>query len=171
MNDTAALVQVFCSNTYTVADMRRRLGLLRECVNRSLFSDQTIDPVVTFTATLAAHGREEDVVAVTAWGDQVMSRLTVATMQQQMAALQAAVDALPVMTLYIPVSFPESELALIAAWCREAIAPDLLFAVRIDPKVAGGCAFVWNNNYYDFSFTALSKKQPHIITRKLNAYV
>jgi hypothetical protein len=171
MIDTTALIQNLCKNTFTVGDMRRRLGLLQESVEFALFDNKTTDTAAAIKATIAKRGTDEDVVAVTAWGDGVFAVFTSSNIRKYILALQEAVDMLPVMTMYIPVAFPETELADMAIWCREQCAPQLLFDVRIDPQVAGGCAFVWNDTYHDFSFLAQSKKYPRLITEQLNTYV
>jgi len=170
MSDTTTLVQELCANTYTVGDMRRRLGLLQEGAELALFNDETTDPVTAIKAAIKERGTEDDVAAVTTWGTEMFSQFTAATIREHISTLQKAVDALPIMTLYIPVAFPESELATMSAWGREECAPQLLFDVRVDPQVAGGCAFVWNDTYHDFSFKAQSKKYPGVITQHLNAY-
>jgi hypothetical protein len=171
MIDTTAIIQALCANTFTEGDMRRRLGLLQESVELALFNDQTTDSVAAIKAAIAKRGTDDDVLAVTAWGDEAFSVFTSSNIRKYISALQKAVEVLPVMTLYIPVAFPETELADMATWCREQFAPQLLFNVRIDPKVAGGCAFVWNDTYHDFSFAAQSKKYPGVITEQLNTYV
>jgi hypothetical protein len=171
MIDTAPVVQILTANTFTVGDMRRRLGLLQECVELALFTDETTDAVTAIKAAILERGREDDVAAVTAWDEALFSLFTATNIAEHMSALHEAVDALPELTLYIPVSFPEKELADIAVWCREECAPLLLLDVHIDPKVVGGCAFVWNDAYHDFSFQAQVKKYPGVITQQLNTYV
>lgn len=171
MSDTTTVLESLCTNTYTVADMRRRLGLLQESAELALFNDETTDVVVAIKAAIAKRGRESDVAAVADWDDAVFSQFTTNNIREHIAALQQAVDALPIMTLYIPVAFPSEELAAMADWCRQECAPQLLFDVQIDPAMAGGCAFVWNDTYHDFSFKAQSKKQPGVITEHLNTYV
>jgi F0F1-type ATP synthase delta subunit len=91
--------------------------------------------------------------------------------KSELNELHQAVDALPVMTLYIPVAFPEVELAGIAQWARQECAPLLLLDIHIDSQVVGGCAFVWNDRYHDFSFKTQVKKYPGVITQQLSTYV
>jgi len=170
MSDQVTLLQTLCATTYTVADMRRRLGLLQEGAEVALFNNQTTDTVAAMKSAITDRGSERDVVVMMDWEDAVFAQFTAGNIRERTTALQQAVDALPVMTLYIPVLFPESELAAMAAWCREACAPQLLFDVRVDPQVAGGCAFVWNDNYHDFSFRAQSKNHPGVITKQLQTY-
>ena len=171
MSDTTSLIDTLCVNTFTVGDMRRRLGLLQESVELALFTNETGDTTAAIKAAVEERGKEDDVTAIIAWGDEVFSHFGASNMREQISALQKSIDALPVMTLYIPITFPESELATMAVWCREQFAPQLLFDVQIDPQVVGGCAFVWNDTYHDFSFRAQSKKIPGVITEHLNTYV
>jgi len=170
MSDQAPLLETLCATTYTVADMRRRLGLLQEGVEVALFNNQTTDTVAAIKAAVSERGKESDVAAMMEWTDDVFAQFTASNIRERITALQQAVDALPVMTLYIPVAFPVADLAAMATWCREECAPQLLFDVRIDPRMAGGCAFVWNDTYHDFSFRAQSKNHPGVITKQLQTY-
>jgi len=170
MSDQVTLLQAICATTYTVADMRRRLGLLQEGAEVALFNNQTTDVAAAIKTAITNRGKESDVVVMMEWEDAMFAQFTASNIRKRITALQQAVDALPIMTLYIPVAFPKKDLAAMAMWCREECAPQLLFDVRIDPKVAGGCAFVWNGTYHDFSFTAQSKKYPGIITEQLHTY-
>jgi len=170
MNDQVTLLQTLCATTYTVADMRRRLGLLQEAAEVAIFNDQTTDTVDAIKAAITDRGNEPDVVVMMDWDDATFAQFTAGTIRERIVVLQQAVDALPIMTLYIPVAFPAKDLAAMATWCREACAPQLLFDVRINPRMAGGCAFVWNDTYHDFSFVAQSKKHPGVITKQLQTY-
>jgi hypothetical protein len=147
------------------------LGLLQEGAEVALFNNQTTDPVVAIKAAISERGNERDVAAMMEWSDDMFIQFTASNIRERILSLQQAVDALPIMTLYIPVTFPETDLVAMATWCRQACAPQLLFDVRIDPRMAGGCAFVWNDTYHDFSFRAQSKKYPGIITKHLQTYV
>jgi len=170
MSDQALLLETLCATTYTVADMRRRLGLLQEGAEVALFNNQTTDTVAAIKAAVSERGKEGDVAAMVEWTDDVFAQFTASNIRERITALQQAVAALPIMTLYIPVAFPAKDLAAMATWCREACAPQLLFDVRINPRMAGGCAFVWNDTYHDFSFVAQSKKHPGVITKQLQTY-
>ena len=170
MSDQVTLLQTLCATTYTVADMRRRLGLLQEGAEVALFNNQTTDTVAAMKSAITDRGKEGDVAIMMEWSAAMFAQFTASNIRERTTALQQAVDALPVMTLYIPVAFPATDLASMAAWCRAECAPQLLFDVRIDPVVAGGCAFVWNDNYHDFSYKAQSKKHPGVITKQLQTY-
>jgi hypothetical protein len=151
--------------------MRRRLSLLRECAEVALFTDQSVDTAKAFQVALSNRAQKEDVVAMETWAMEFVTSCTVNTLHTQLSVLQDAVDTLPVLTLYVPVLLPEVELATMAKWCREEVVQNVLFAIHVDAKVVGGCAFVWNDAYHDFSFTARSKKHPDLITQKLHSYV
>ena len=150
--------------------MRRRLGLLQEGAEVALFNNQTTDTVAAIKAAITSRGNESDVATMMEWEDVMFAQFTASNIRERITALQQAVDALPVMTLYIPVAFPAKDLASMATWCRAECAPQLLFDIRIDPKMAGGCAFVWNDTYHDFSFRAQSKQHPGVITKHLHTY-
>lgn len=169
-SDTQHILASMCSNTFTVTDMHRRLGLLRECVEVALFHESEIPFNEVVITKLQQRGSTGDVAAVTAWADAVFSAFTASTSATKMTALQAAIDELPVLALYIPVVFPDEELALIGQWCRIQCDPSVLLDIHIDPGVVGGCAFVWNDTYHDFSFRRKLAAHPNLITTELSTY-
>lgn len=171
MSEMSPVLQALCDHTFTVQAMRRRIGLLHECVELVLFNNEVADKAAAIKSAIEQRAEDSDVSALMSLGDGVFSNLTTTTFQKEISALHATVDTLPVMVLYVAVVLPEVELADMAHWCRRECAPALLFDIQIDPQVVGGCAFVWNDTYHDFSFRSQNLKHPGLITKRLNTYV
>ena len=164
------ILSVIQENTFTVADMQRRLGLLRQCIETSLFTESDIPFLEVCTNNLLQEKNTEDAQAVIAWGETVLTSFTHDTVGTKMSAIQTAIDDLPVLTLYIPTEFPSEEIRTIGQWCRAQCDASLLMNVHIDPDVVGGCAFVWNDAYHEFSFRTRIKEHVGIITTTLSDY-
>jgi len=168
--DTSALLKKMLENTYTQADMYRRLSVLRQCVEYAVFTDTGMSYEEECTLFLSKIDNQEDAVAVQAWGDDVFRVFTKMNISKTMKDLQEAVDALPLLKLYVPVEFPEDEVGKTAKMCREKLREGMLLDMHVDPQVAGGCAFVWDDTHHDFSFHSRMKAVPGAITSELQKY-
>ncbi len=168
-HDYLSVVALLSRNTFTVADMERRVALVRECIETVVYSDQSPFSTAALMTCLTKQGTMSDVVAITAWGD-ALSPFYVPGAAAQFAELQSVIATLPVLTLYVPVLLPESEQALLGEHCRTMCDPTILLDIQIDPQAVGGCSFVWKDTLYDFSFRAQLAKQPGVITALLSAY-
>lgn len=169
-NDTQALVTQMSLNTFTVADMNRRVGLLRECFEVALFHVSELSTAQVCTQHLANHFEQNDVAAITQWLDLAISKFTRVNLASHIKAIQSAVDEMPVLTLYIPVPFPEQEVTVIGTWCRAQCHESVLLDVHVDTNVTGGCSFVWQDTVHNFTFQSRVKDHPGLITRLLSSY-
>lgn len=159
-------------NTFTIDAVHRRVGILRHCLETALYQDTRDSAYTRYEACLSStqNATEVDIDAVRAWGEEVFRQFTANTLRTKMRTLHQEIEALPVLPLYIPVPFPEAEIAQLGVWCRKHCHEQLLFDIHIEPRVAGGCAFVWNDVYHDFSFRSRAKAYPGIITDLLSHY-
>jgi F0F1-type ATP synthase delta subunit len=122
------------------------------------------------TENISKEGDEDDVQAVLAWGEPVLAAFTREDVHKKMIDLHAAIEDLPLLTLYIPMEFSSAEMTTIGQWCRTQCDQSILLDVHIDAHVVGGCAFVWNDTYHEFSFRSRIKEQAGVITNTLSSY-
>jgi len=54
-------------------------------------------------------------------------------------------------TIYVATILPPIEVEKLGKWARANIAPSIFIDLEVDGSVVGGCAFVWNGVYHDFS--------------------
>lgn len=169
-SDTSTLVAHISSNTFTVVDVQRRVGLLRECLETTLFHESETSIIDALTTCLRERGSQSDASAVIAWGEPFLLSFTQKNIAEQIVLLHLAIDALPILTLYIPTEFGEEELTMLGQWCRSECDASLLLDIHIDPNVAGGCSFVWQDRVHDFSFHNKLAQHKGLITSMLSEY-
>lgn len=170
INDTSALLQKMLENTYAQADIYRRLSVLRQCVEYAVFTETDMSYEEECTLFLSKLENRADAIAVQSWGDDVFRAFTQKNIGKLMHELHEKVDTLPLLKLYVAVKLPEEEVAKIAKWCRKEVRQGMLLDMQVDPQVAGGCAFVWDDTHYDFSFHSRMKAVPGAITEELDTY-
>ena len=157
----SAAIQAMLSNTYTIADAYKRLLLLEDFLQHSLFGNAA-ESGKSATQLLKARylgGKEHEIAeAVALWGDSTVAYFTADNVHTEMEALKAAFGSLPALTLYAPVYFDQPQIREIGEWCRANIDKRLMIDLRVDPKAAGGCVFVWKNKLHDFSLGYFMRK-------------
>lgn len=164
------LLAIILSNTYTVQDIERRLSILRSCVEAALFTETDLSYLEECALFLSDKAPAHDAEAIKEWGEPVLTAFSQSNLQARMKALESAVETLPVLTLYIPCTFPEDELKMLGDWCRAEYHPETLLDLHVDASVVGGCGLVSKDTYYDLSFSARKQEFPELITNLLAEY-
>jgi len=168
------LLTKITENTYTVKDLHRRLRLMQQCLESVLYDEpdqMRITPVATRRErAIETLADERDKATLQTLDEQDWNSFTAATLATKMKALLEESEQLPVMTLYLPVAFTDKQLAPLSAWARREVAAGIMFEVLIDPKVVGGCAFVYNGTHFDWSLRRYLRAKRGVITSLLNAY-
>lgn len=168
-----SLLDTICVTTFTITDLHRRLGLLQECLEEVMYhgdrmSTQTRTEMCRAYATKIA--TTDDARVLSTWGEQVWESFTFKNLVEGVALLKRESDVLPQMVLYTPVVFDAAALELVGRWLRESVNPKLMLEVHVDASVTGGCAFVANSTYYDFSFRHLLTSQKGLVANLLSSY-
>ena len=166
----AELLTTIVSNTYTVSDLDRRLGLLRGCVESALFTETDMSYLEECMLYLEKHASEVDMVAVKEWGALVLTAFTQRNVRTLIKNIYAASEAVSVFTIYLPCAFPDAEIKMIGDWCRREGESNVLLDVHVDASVVGGCAFVANDTYQEISFASRMQETPGLITNLLTQY-
>lgn len=163
-----------CQNTYTLEDMHRRLGVLHQCLEAILFHGTApLDPVarreagLQFAETITTR---DEVEAIRAWGSDVWGTFSTEHLADQIHSYEAVVAALPSFTLYVPVALTPAATAMLGTWCRRELNPSLMLEIKVDAAVTGGCAFVHNSQYHDYSLHRAVTSQAGAITNLLSSY-
>jgi hypothetical protein len=172
INDTQTVLSHILKNTYTVGDINRRLGVLRQTVEHVLFTHSDtafMEACATFLSRVDEVDAE-DARALLQWDEPVFTAFTQQNVAARMTELHAMVDSLPLLTLYIPVAFPLDEMTSIGQWARANCDENVIMDVHIEPDVVGGCAFVWNDTYSNISFKSKVKEQKGLVTEVITGY-
>lgn len=143
------VISILIAHTYTSDDLIERIGFLRDYFGAKLFGGKdalSLDAVLP--AEVDAHTR---VVMRNLVAEFEKSELTAESVYQVLPDIEREVSRLPGVTLYVPVRFPSKQREEFGIWFRRHVQPNLVLTMRVDTRVAGGCAVVWNNVYHDFS--------------------
>lgn len=151
-SDATALLTRIKQNTYSQGELYRRLGILRECIEYAVYTNTGLSQVEECENFLAKVEDQDNAEAVRKWGAAVFDAFNQQNTSDLLHELQEKAHAMPLLIVYIPVEFPPEEVTKLGVWCRENVHEDIVLELHIEPTVVGGCAFVWNDTYHDFSF-------------------
>lgn len=168
------IIQTLLKTTYTVSDLHRRLRVMQEVLESVLYEEQQQLRMVGLAKRrgeiLKQIANADDAAVLMNLGDALWQDFTPATLMIKMNTMLTESAALPTMTLYVPVAFTEKQLAPISEWVRGNVVANILFEVHVDPKVVGGCAFVYKDRHYDWSLRRYLRSKRGMVTSLLNAY-
>jgi hypothetical protein len=156
-------------NTYTTDDLVERIGLMRKYYGVKLFVEGS---TASLADVVAAECEPHTLNAVEHWEKRFLeSDVQPLVVYEALDTVQEELAGVPAVTLYVPVRFAPDQIEKLGMWFRENVQPNMLLSLHIDPRATGGCGFVWNDVYYDFSLHYYLDRERRAITDMFNQYV
>ena len=161
MENNIALLERMLANTYTTSEIYKRLLVLEDMLQHSLFEKKadSADREKHLYSQYQTPSERSSAEGVAAWGKEVFDAFNKENLNAQMQSLKNSIEELPRLVVYAPVTFEAKHTEEIGSWCRKNIEGRLLLDLRIDPQSAGGCMFVWHDTLHDFSLRYFLKKR------------
>lgn len=163
-------------NTYTKADLYRRIDLVQEFLVQSLFTREhhhgsRIKDLRVWGKSKCENTEETEALSAAAqWGDDVLNSFTPENVYMRIKELKQAIEALPEMVLYVPTVFSAEHVVALGVWCRKHVRARTLLQLIVEPTVIGGCAFVIDNVYHDFSLSYFMQKSHNELIALVRTY-
>jgi len=161
MANNSALLEQILANTYTTSDAYKRLLVLEDVLQHTLFEKGggTTTREQHLYSQYQSPAERAAAEAVAAWGTQLFDAFNKENLNADIQALKNSIEELPRMVVYAPVIFEAKHIEEIGSWCRKNIDSRILLDLRIDPQATGGCMFVWHDTLHDFSLRYFLKKR------------
>lgn len=163
-------------NTYTKEGLNYRVGLLKKFFEDFFFtkkghSDSRLEEFREFLNKKGVSEHTKD--SMMEWGEDMLNKFDSNNLYDFISKIQGKKDELPTITLYVPVDLNEENISGIGKWFRGNINKNMIIDLHVDHNASGGCMFVWNGVYYDFSLnyfmnlhrdeiTGLIKQKDHV---------
>lgn len=166
------VLPIILRNTFTFADFYRRVDFMRELLEHRFFdptlqSEERSHMLETYRG---AEIRPEDRTAVAEWGEGVFGAMSAGNLHDRIDALKRDAEALPRLTLYVPILMNSANAKMVGQWCREHVAADVMLDLHVDPASTGGCSYVFHDVYRDFSFSYFVSKRRTDLVQLIRAY-
>lgn len=166
---TEEIVKTIVKSTYTTADIQRREMFLRQYLEQAYFVPDAERDVTKFL--LAKHAQTDDMKAFVAWGDGFFSQFDKNRMYKMLSEIEEMIKTLPVVGVYVPYECTPAEIIKLGKWFRTNVDKMVIIDVHTDPTLLGGCAFVFNGVYRDYSLRYFMQKYKDTISNIIKAYV
>lgn len=155
-------------NTYTTDDLVLRIGLMRKYYDQRLFRP---GKEVTLRTAVEDECDQYTLRAVETWNDRFeKENMQPLVVYEALESVQEELAGMPSIKLYVPVRFTSPQVEQLGVWLRGNIQPNILMSLHIDPRVTGGCSFIWKDVYYDFSLRYFIDKKKDEIHEMFGKY-
>lgn len=166
--DEQKLLSTIIQNTYSTADLNRRISLARQYTEGLLFAGEMTSPA-DFAKKRSLN--LEDGQSLAQWDKEFFSEFTPENVYARFNKLKEEAKKLPVITVYLPFNPDYDDIVRIGIWLRKTLAdPRIVMDIKINPNLLGGCAYVWKGVYHEFSLHHFVKKNKEEIKKVFEEY-
>lgn len=165
--DTQNFLDIILENTFTKADVIRRLRVLRMILEHTLFSPNPNAKQYIESLHVAA----SDVDIVNIWIAKTTLKFSQDNLYKALKKISDDVDKIPNIIFYIASEIKDpTYLEKITTWVRTYIEPKALLELKVDPKKVGGLAFVQKGILQDYSLEYFMKQKRKDILDMVGTY-
>lgn len=143
------LLDAFFLGNYSMQQIHLRFNLLRTYLICRFFQEKQEDTLAVDPADrlwLASLGQT--------WSQQCNKR----NVYQIIESLEKEIGKIKPLVIYISFDMPDEEIEKLGIWLRGQFAPNgserIVFEIKHDPNLIGGCALSWRGVYRDYSVRA-----------------
>ncbi len=166
-----AIYSDITKTSFTLTHVQHQVEVWRSLVESALFHEDDATPLERYAAAVSELPTTEQQL-VAQWNpDQWLPTISTESFAHFLENLRVWAASVKTLVVYVPIELPELEVGLLAQTVRETYGPDSFVDVRIDPNVTGGCAFIVDEQYHDYSLHGQLKRHPEIMTEIFNTYV
>jgi hypothetical protein len=126
--------------TYTMGSLKRRLKALKSRLSEQFYGGDTNIEMV-----------HEESNWLNTYGVQFLSDFQKETFYQSIGKIEQLVNQIKPLTIYISFPADEESIKNIGIKVRETYSQKVVIDLKYDPDLIGGCAFIWNGVYRDYS--------------------
>lgn len=157
------IISIMLRNTYTTDDLVERMSLMRTYYAKRLFTkgSEKVQP----REVLDGLCEEYTLRALEHW-QELFSEASVSDLAvyEALDAIEEEITGIPSLTLYVPIYFAPEYVEGFGKWLREQVQPNILMSIRTDPRMVGGCGFIWHGTFYDLSLRYyIERNRPKIV--------
>lgn len=191
--NTSLLDQIFntiLNTTYTLQALNRRINLLQQIVEESLFKSGKINLTsLTNEQILGFANRESEILWIKSLDSSLsfdknpkprslergessfLKLFTQDNCSTIFVDLKKLASSKKVLLLYLAVKLPDDEEKRIGVYLRQNYGKDFLFDTKLDPSLLGGCVLVWNGIYKDYSLKKTIEDNKQKILDEIQGFI
>lgn len=148
-----SITKTFFKTTYSVSQARARLRLLRDYLIDYLFAPPNDNLLTSQVKDVRPAGSDKD-PWLKSLGEEFYNEFSHENVYQKLKVLEETISDSEPLVMYMAFDMPDDEINKLGPWMRKNIMEDILFDIKIDPTLMGGCAFSWHGIFKDYSLRA-----------------
>ena len=147
-------IDTLLTATYSLKQLRNRLRVLRNSLLGKFFSAKE-DVEIT----------KKNKTWLVSLPDDFLKQFEKTNVYEKLDSLEKEINNIKPLTIYLAFEIPDEETETLGTYLRREIKPDLVFDVKLDPSLIGGCALSWKGIYKDYSLRAsIQAKREQILS-------
>lgn len=146
--------------TYTIESFKRRVKALKSMLSDHFFGGKT-NPLL----------ENEEKVWLSSVGVSLFSMFSKETFSEKFNRLEKYADEIKPLTVYLAFDAGFESVEQIGSWVRDNISREIVMDVKMDKELIGGCAFIWNGVYRDYSIRAKIEGNKQQITTSFKQFL
>ncbi len=163
------IISIILRNTYTTDDLSVRIVAMRKYYDAVLYKKKKAGAEIGLR-DVAQDVDDDSMEAISEWlRDFEKAALQPIIVYEALDTVEEEIVGLPTVTVYVPIRFSKIHVKRFGEWFRSNVQPNIMLNIRIDSSTAGGCSFVWQNVYHDFSFRYYARKEHEQIVSAFNS--
>lgn len=151
------ILNIILQNTYSLSQLKHRLGLLKAYLEQQIFGGQTspaaLDPWINTLDKNLLSGFNKDNLSLT------------------FENLQTQISNLETLTLYLNFEPDESTLTQLGEMVRKTFGRTIMMDIKYDPNLIAGAALVWRGLYKDYSLRSKIEAKKGEILNSFQAFL
>jgi hypothetical protein len=169
MDQLTPFLTAFFKTTYSQADARRRIGLLEQAIEQTVYTQGSKKSIETVVNELAK--QKEDAQAVLSFLSSIKLPSDTTLLKKLLAGLRDAVISRPVAILAVPFEPTPEQIVSYGEWFRTNVSPDVLLSITFDASVVGGCSITWGGKQVTYDLEYLIKQKRSEIVAVVDQFV
>lgn len=162
------LFSIILKSTFTTADFRRRLALLRQYFEKKFYTQTAVYGLAEFYKEV--HVEDFDKRFLDNLSDEVYSAITKDNMYGFFGDVEKLLKNAPTIILYTSFRMPPEDRDRLGNWLRLNMPENTVVDMKIDGAAFGGCMFVWNGFLNDYSLRYHLMKHREDVGKIISSY-
>jgi hypothetical protein len=162
------VLNTILDNTYTKADLIRRMRFVRSFLEYSFFTDTGQKTIGNYLKSINAS--KADIEALNSYPEKFYQSFTRLNVYKIFKESVAKLKDVPTVTVYLPEEPEDEAIDEMGKWFRSKLESRVLLDIRHDPNKIGGCAITLGGKYRDYSLHYFVQKKKDTILDILKNY-
>ncbi len=152
------MIDVILQNTYTLADLKHRLRILKEYLEGQIFLSPSSLSV-------------DDQTWVNSLPKDFLNQFNKDNLSGLFDRLEKELAKISPLVLYLSFNPDPETVSRLSLWLKNNLTQPYLLEIKLDPGLIGGCALVLQGIYQDYSLRARIQQQKNLILQEFKRYI